>query len=238
MRRDAGRADDHRRRRALRTASCVYAERSCTGSTRGRASSTSTCHASSRRARPSPGCTSWVISNPCARASSASRGARPTTWSVPPGATAPSETANRLVAVRVLHGRVQHRHQVVSARIDGRGNDVSAQNITVTCSSRAAAAARSSATSGTSTPVVCQPARASQIASGPSPQPPSSARPGAKSGSSAARTPFALPLHSPSSLRAYRSSQSCLFTSRAVVVQGAGPRAAQPFRSAPASTSS
>ena len=58
------------------------------------------------------------------------------------------------------------------------------------------AAARSTATMEMSTPVTCQPRRASQTASAPSPQPTSSARPGRRPLTSATSCGFGSPLHS------------------------------------------
>src|SRR5690242_3287153 len=72
--------------------------------------------------------------------------------------------------------------------------------------SRACCAARSSATPEISAPTTVHPARASQMASAPSPQPTSSARPGGLPATSATSCGFGLPLQTRCADR-YRSSQ-------------------------------
>src|SRR6266480_289721 len=75
---------------------------------------------------------------------------------------------------------------------------------TATPASSAASRARVTATSEMSIAVTVQPLRASQIASAPSPQPTSSARPGVRSATSAASRPFGRPLHIAPSRSLYR----------------------------------
>ena len=132
----------------------------------------------------------------------------PTISSVPPGATASASA--RKSTVRGPDGRCMNCAVTRSNRLAG-----GAQRVKSCCchsmppatasaadgatpARRLRAAARSRATAEKSTPVTCQPRPASQIASAPSPQPMSRARPGARSEVSLTNTGLAAPLHTSS----------------------------------------